>query len=52
MLPSEPSGKNFEEYVISMMGPTLYELFIKLYTIKQCGYNLKELSSEFETKRI
>ena len=23
MLPSEPSGKNFEEYVISMMGPTL-----------------------------
>ena len=51
-LPSDPSGKNFEDYVISMMGPTLYELFIKGYSIKQWGDNLKELSSAFAPKRI
>jgi len=51
-LPSEPTGKNFEDYVISMMGPTLYELFIKGYSIKQWGDNLKELSSAFAPKRI
>ena len=51
-LPSKPTGKNFEDYVISMMGPTLYELFIKGYSIKQWGDNLKELSSAFAPKRI
>ena len=47
-----PSGDNFEDYVVSMMGPTLYELFIKGYSIKQWGDNLKNLSNSFAPKRI
>ena len=35
-----------------MMGPTLYEMFIKGYSIKQWGDNLKELSSNFAPKRV
>jgi UDP-galactopyranose mutase len=52
LLPSQPTGDNFEDYVISMMGLTLYELFIRGYSIKQWGDNLKNLSSSFAPKRI
>ncbi len=51
-LEKKPSGENFEDYVISMMGPTLYEIFIKGYSIKQWGDNLKKLSNNFAPKRI
>ena len=51
-LKDTPSGDNFEDYVISMMGPSLYELFIKGYSIKQWGNNLKILSNSFAPKRI
>lgn len=51
-LEDTPSGNNFEDYVISMMGPSLYELFIKGYSIKQWGDNLKNLSNSFAPKRI
>ena len=51
-LPSEPSGDSFIEYVVSMMGKTLYELFIEGYSIKQWGEELKGLSSRFAPKRI
>ncbi len=51
-LDTKPVGDNFEDFVISMMGPTLYEMFIKGYSIKQWGDNLKELSNNFAPKRI
>jgi UDP-galactopyranose mutase len=51
-LEKKPSGDNFEDFVISMMGPTLYEMFIKGYSIKQWGDNLRELSNNFAPKRI
>ena len=34
-LPSSPTGEKFTDYVISMMGQTLYEIFIEGYSIKQ-----------------
>ena len=51
-LPAEPSGDSFIDYVVSMMGSTLYELFIEGYSIKQWGNELNGLSSRFAPKRI
>jgi UDP-galactopyranose mutase len=51
-LPAEPVGQKFVDYVISMMGKTLYELFIEGYSIKQWGDELENLSSSFAPKRI
>ena len=51
-LASEPVGDDFETYVISMMGPTLYDLFIREYTIKQWGVQPSELSSSLAPKRV
>jgi UDP-galactopyranose mutase len=50
-LPS-PSGSTFEDYAIALMGQTLYELFIKHYTIKQWGRDPRTLSAAFAPKRI
>ncbi|MCY4258409.1 MAG: NAD(P)-binding protein [bacterium] len=52
LLPSQPTGDNFEDYVISMMGRTLYNLFIKEYTFKQWGRDATELSARFAPKRV
>lgn len=51
-LPAEPAGEDFETYVISLMGPTLYRLFIEGYTIKQWGRHPSELASSFAPKRV
>lgn len=51
-LPARPSGRNFEEYVVSMMGSTLYGLFIRDYTIKQWGIDPSELSSSVAPRRV
>ena len=51
-LPGQPGGANFEEYVIGLMGPTLYRLFIEGYTRKQWGRDPKELSSSFAPRRV
>ena len=51
-LPARPSGEDFESYAVSMMGPTLYGLFIRDYTIKQWGCPPSELSSSFAPKRV
>ncbi len=51
-LPAEPAGEDFESYVQSMMGPTLYRLFVEGYTIKQWGRPPSELSSRFAPKRV
>lgn len=51
-LPDRPTGADFESYVVSMMGPTLYALFIRDYTVKQWGCSPDTLSSHFAPKRV
>jgi len=51
-LPKKPNDNNFETYAISIMGKTLYELFIYGYTKKQWDLEPNELSSRFAPKRI
>ncbi len=51
-LPKQPAGETFIEFVTSMLGKTLYEIFIEGYSIKQWGDELKGLSSRFAPKRI
>ena len=50
--PAIPTGSNFEEYCVNLMGKTIYELFIEGYTRKQWGQEAKYLSTEFAPKRI
>ncbi len=51
-LPAQPTGGNFEDYVVSIMGRTLYDLFIRDYTAKQWGRPAIELSARFAPKRV
>lgn len=51
-LPDKPDETNFETYAISIMGETLYNIFIYPYTLKQWGVDPKQLSSSFAPKRI
>ena len=51
-LPERPAGEDFETFVKSLMGPTLYDLFIRDYTAKQWGRPATELSSSFAPKRV
>ena len=51
-LPKEPAGEDFETFVKSLMGTTLYNLFIRDYTAKQWGRPATELSSSFAPKRV
>lgn len=52
LLPNTPDNSNFESYAISIMGETLYKLFIRDYTVKQWGTDPKNLSASFAPKRI
>ena len=51
-LPDTPSQANLADYCESLMGPTLYELFVRDYTIKQWGQHPATLSSSFGPKRL
>ncbi len=51
-MPSEPSGADFETWVISLMGERLYRLFIEGYTRKHWGCDPSELSSRFAPRRV
>lgn len=51
-LPNTPDTTNFETYAVSIMGKTLYDLFIHDYTLKQWGTDPKNLSASFAPKRI
>ena len=44
--------KNFKEQVEQLMGPTLYDTFIRDYTTKQWGCKSQELDTSFAPKRI
>lgn len=51
-LPATPSRANLQEYSESIMGPTLYRLFVRDYSVKQWGVAASELSSAFAPKRL
>lgn len=50
--PETPDAANFRTWCISIMGETLFELFIAGYTTKQWGRDPAELSTEFAPKRV
>lgn len=43
---------NFEEWCLELMGPTLYERYIKPYTEKQWGRPPRELSASWAPRRV
>jgi UDP-galactopyranose mutase len=43
---------NFEEWCLDLMGPTLYERYIKPYTQKQWGRPPRELSAGWAPRRV
>lgn len=43
---------NFEEWCLDLMGPTLYERFIRPYTEKQWGRPARELSAQWAPRRV
>jgi UDP-galactopyranose mutase len=43
---------NFEEWCLELMGPTLYERFIRPYTEKQWGRPARELSAQWAPRRV
>ena len=51
-LPDERDSSNFETWCISLMGETLYRLFIEGYTTKQWGRPPSALSCQFAPKRV
>jgi UDP-galactopyranose mutase len=43
---------NFEEWCLELMGPILYERFIRPYTEKQWGRPARELSAQWAPRRV
>ncbi len=43
---------NFEEWCLELMGPILYERFIKPYTEKQWGRPARDLSAQWAPRRV
>jgi UDP-galactopyranose mutase len=50
--PTEPDYSNFENYMISVLGKKLYELYIYNYTRKMWGKEPKELNARWVINRI
>ena len=51
-LPDVKNNNNFQDYAISIMGQTLYELFIEGYTIKQWGKEPKNFPQNLPQKEL
>jgi UDP-galactopyranose mutase len=55
-MPVDPARRaksaNFEEWCLELMGPDLYELFVRPYTEKQWGRPPRELPARFAPGRI
>ena len=45
-------ASNFEEWCLELMGPILYERYIKPYTEKQWGRPARELSAKWAPRRV
>lgn len=50
--PEKLDNSNFESCVISMIGPTMYNIFIKNYNKKQWGVDPVQMSAKWVPKRI
>ena len=50
--PPELDTSNFETCLVSMMGPTLYEMFIRDYTRKLWGVAPRQLAADWAPRRI
>jgi UDP-galactopyranose mutase len=50
--PDSPRRANFEVWCVDTMGPTLYEWFVRPYTVKQWGVEPTQLSSHWAPKRL
>ncbi len=50
--PAAPSRANFEAWTLDVMGPTLYEWFVRPYTVKQWGADPRTLSAHWAPKRL
>jgi UDP-galactopyranose mutase len=50
--PAEPCPSDFEAYCVSLMGETLYRLFIYHYTVKQWGVEPRALAAEIAARRV
>ncbi|MEQ8762287.1 MAG: FAD-dependent oxidoreductase [Planctomycetota bacterium] len=47
-----PQDRNFEEYIRSRFGKTLYEMFFGMYTAKAWGIPPTEISADWASQRI
>ena len=50
--PPVPATSNFETYCVSLMGETLYRLFVYHYTVKQWGVPPRTLAAEIGARRV
>jgi UDP-galactopyranose mutase len=50
--PSVPATSDFEAYCVSLMGETLYHLFVYHYTVKQWGVAPRALAAEMAARRV
>jgi len=50
--PAHPDAANFETWCVSLLGETLYRLFVHGYSVKQWGCEPNLLSSRFAPKRV
>jgi UDP-galactopyranose mutase len=50
--PNKPDARNLETWCVSLMGATLFELFVADYTAKQWGRPARELSAGIGPKRV
>ena len=50
--PAVPSTSDFEAYCVSLMGETLYRLFVYHYTVKQWGLEPSSLSAGMGARRV
>jgi UDP-galactopyranose mutase len=46
------AAANFEEWCLELMGPLLYERYVKPYTEKQWGRPARELSAQWAPRRV
>jgi UDP-galactopyranose mutase len=50
--PAAPRRDDFESWCLDVMGPTLYEWFVRPYTVKQWGVDPRTLSAHWAPKRL
>jgi UDP-galactopyranose mutase len=50
--PAEPCASDFEAYCVSLLGETLYRLFVYHYTVKQWGVEPRTLAAEMGARRV